>query len=266
VIGVGAADTNGTASTRDDDVGSFSASGCPSCKRPDLVAPGAHLQGLRVPGSFIDDSGPAGILDSRYMRGSGTSEATAITSGAVALILQRYPSLTPDQVKQFLLQGTDKLHGTSPNDQGGGELDLNGLLNATPPGSSGKAARPERSTASTGAGPLEEARGADHLSIGGVVLQGNIDIFGHPFDSTAEAAAESAANSWSGGTWNGSIWDGTWSSNSWSGSSWLSNSWSSNSWSGSSWSSNSWSSNSWSSNSWSSNSWSSDSWSSAGWS
>ena len=200
------------------------------------------------------------------MRGSGTSEATAITSGAVALILQRYPGLTPDQVKRFILQGTAKLQGTSPNDQGGGELDLNALLSSTPP-ISGKAAQPAHYTDSTGTGSLEQARGTDHVSLGGVVLQGDIDIFGHPFDASAEAAAEAAGNSWSGGTWNGNSWSSnSWSSNSWSGSSWSSNSWSSNSWSGNSWSGNSWSSNSWSSNTWSGNSWSSNSWSSAGWS
>ncbi len=256
VIGVGGIDTNGTASTGDDAVGSFSASGCPGCKRPDLVAPGAHLQGLRVPGSFIDDSSPPGILDGSYLRGSGTSEATALTSGAVALILQRYPGLTPDQVKRFILRGAARIHGTSPNDQGGGELDLNALLSATPP-ISGKAAQPAHYDDSTGTGSLEEARGTDHVSLGGVVLQGAIDIFGQPFDARAEAAAEAAADSWSGETWNSNSWSSnSWSTNSWSGSSWSSNSWSSNSWSASSWSSNSWSGSSWSSNSWSSAGWS----------
>ena len=230
VIGVGGVDTNGTATTGDDDVGSFSASGCPSCKRPDFVAPGAHLQGLRVPGSYIDDSNPPGILDGSYMRGSGTSEATAITSGAVALILQRYPGLTPDQVKAFILQGTDKLQGTSPNDQGGGELDLTALLSSTPPVSgrpAGALHRLDRHRLAR-AGP----RHRPHQPRRGRA-PGNIDIFGHPFDATAEAAAEAAGTSWSGGTWNGNNWSSnSWSSNSWSGSSWSSNSWSSNSWSG----------------------------------
>ena len=53
---------------------SFSASGpgCSTCRNPDLVAPGAHLQGLRVPGSFVDQSTPPGLLDERFQRGSGT--------------------------------------------------------------------------------------------------------------------------------------------------------------------------------------------------
>ena len=36
------------------------------------------------------------------MRGSGTSESTAIASGAAALILSKFPNATPDQVKRLL--------------------------------------------------------------------------------------------------------------------------------------------------------------------
>src|SRR5262249_59392915 len=52
VIGVGGADTQGTAKLDDDKVGSYSASsaGCPgaSCKNPDFVSPGSPFQALRL--------------------------------------------------------------------------------------------------------------------------------------------------------------------------------------------------------------------------
>src|SRR4029077_1798734 len=86
-----------------DIVGTYSASsaGCgKACKNPDFVAAGSHLQGLRVVDSWIDAHHSEGLINGRYFRGSGTSEAAAVTSGAVALILDRYPSLTPDQVKR----------------------------------------------------------------------------------------------------------------------------------------------------------------------
>ena len=35
---------------------------------------------------------------------------------------------------------------------------------------------------------LEDARGTDHISLNGVVLQGEQDIFGNPFNSAAMAA------------------------------------------------------------------------------
>jgi serine protease AprX len=100
VIGVGGYDPMGSAAFSDDVMGSYSASsaGCGSCKNPDLVAVGSHLQGLRVTNGYIDANHPEGRLDSRYFRGSGTSQAAAVASGAIALILQKYPSLTPDQV------------------------------------------------------------------------------------------------------------------------------------------------------------------------
>ena len=56
-----------------------------------------------MPGSFIDTVfGGTGRLGDRFFRGSGTSQAAAITSGVAALILSRRPDLTPDQVKNLI--------------------------------------------------------------------------------------------------------------------------------------------------------------------
>jgi serine protease AprX len=272
VIAAGASDSMGTAALADDTVAAFSASArCNHCKRPDFVAPGAHLQGLRVPNSYIDATNPLGALDDRYFRGSGTSEAAAITSGAVALVLQKYPNMTPDQVKAFFKANAFALVGTSALAQGSGEVDLNAMLAAPLPSK-----YTQKFHDATGTGSLEVARGQDHLIRDGVVLSGEQDIFGKPFDAAAMAELEAQASSWSGGTWNGSSWSGdgwsganwsgtTWSGNSWSASSWSASSWSANSWSASSWSASSWSGSSWSGSSWSANSWSSDSWMGATW-
>jgi serine protease AprX len=267
IIAVGAADTNGSATPWDDQVASYSAgaASCSSaCRAPDLIAPGTHMQGLRVAGSFIDQNNPSGALSSRYFRGSGTSEATAFTSGAVADLLQRYPQLTPDQVKQMLTSGCDKLSGFNWKQQGCGELDMDKLLGASTPSVS---ASQQYNAPSTGTGSLEASRGTDHISSNGVLLQGEQDIFGKPFSSAAMAALEAAGSSWSGGMWNGSVWTGSsWSGSSWSGSSWSGSSWSGSSWSGSSWSGSSWSGSSWSGSSWSGSSWSGSSWSGSSWS
>jgi serine protease AprX len=265
IIAVGAADSTGTPQTWDDNVASYSATAAScstACRAPDLIAPGSHMQGLRVPGSYIDQNNPAGILSDRYFRGSGTSEATAFVSGAVADLLQRYPQLTPDQVKAML--SCDKLSSFNWKQMGCGELDMNKLLNASIPS---VAASQQYNAASTGTGSLEGSRGTDHISANGVVLQGEQDIFGKPFSSAAMAALEAAGSSWSGGMWNGSLWTGSsWSGSSWSGSSWSGSSWSGSSWSGSSWSGSSWSANSWSGSSWSGSSWSGSSWSGSSWS
>jgi serine protease AprX len=234
LIAVGASDLTG-AKHGDPRLATFSASSsCGECRAPDFVAPGAHLQGLRVVSSWLDVNHAEGRLDDRYFRGSGTSQSAAITSGLVALVLQRYPSLTPDGVKAFLADNARKLSGSGRNAQGAGELDLRGK-HAPDPGAT------QSFGASTGTGSLELARGQDHVTRDGVVVTGERDIFGNPVDTAALAVAEAAGSSWSGGIWNGSSWSGSsWSGSSWSGSSWSGSSWSGSSWSGSSWSGDSW--------------------------
>ena len=189
VIAVGAADTMGTPSISDDQPASFSAgaSGCGflDCRAPDLLAPGVHVQGLRDPGSYVDQNNPSAALGDQYFRGSGTSEAAAYVTGAVALLLQEYPQLSPDQVKQMLKESSDPLSGFSKLWQGA------------------RRARPERAAlrtrrranarqlhlSSIGTGSLEASRGSNHLSMNGVVLQGEEDIFGLPFNSAEDGHA-----------------------------------------------------------------------------
>jgi serine protease AprX len=266
ILAVGGADIMGTAAPWDDQVASYSASAAScsvGCRAPDMIAPGTHMQGLRVPGSYIDQNNPAGALSDRYFRGSGTSEATAFVSGAVADLLQRYPQLTPDQVKAMLTASCDKLSSYNWKQQGCGEIDMGKLQSASVPS---VFASQQYNPASTGTGSLEAARGSDHISMNGVALLGEQDIFGQPFNSPAMAALEAAGSSWSGGTWNGSVWTGSsWSGSSWSGNLWSGSSWSGSSWSGSSWSGSSWSGSSWSGSSWSGSSWSGSSWSGGAW-
>jgi serine protease AprX len=265
VIAAGASNSLGTMNAKDDTVASFSASstGCGGCKNPDFVAPGTHLQGLRVPNSYLDANHPEGIIDSRYFRGSGTSEAAAVVSGAVALLLQKYPSMTPDLVKRFFQTNAVKLASFDSQAQGAGEIRLGQMLNATPQWSY----TGQNFADATGTGSLELARGQDHLTRNGVTLTGEQDIFGKKVATKTLASAEASGSSWSGGTWNGSTWSGSsWSGSSWSGSTWSGSSWSGSSWSGSSWSGSSWSGSSWSGSSWSGSSWSGSSWSGSSWS
>jgi serine protease AprX len=267
VIGVGGYDTNGTTTFHDDVIGSYSASsaGCGSCKNPDFVAAGSHLQGLRVPNSYVDVNHPEGLLSDRYFRGSGTSEAAAITSGSIALLLQKYPNLTPDQVKRFIADNGQKVPGADSQAQGGGEINLSVLATKSPQ------AYTQNFTAATGAGTVEAARGTDHIADGGIVLSGEQDIFGAPTSATALAASEAAGTSWNGGSWNGRTWTGstwtgsTWTGRTWTGSDWAGRTWSGHTWSGSTWSGATWSGRTWSGASWSGSTWSGHTWSDASW-
>ena len=92
---------------------------------------GTHLQGLRVPNSYIDVNHPEGQIDDRYFRGSGTSQSAAIVSGAAALILQKFPNATPDRVKKLLTSTGYQICGKSQA-IGGGELQLTKALHRPP--------------------------------------------------------------------------------------------------------------------------------------
>jgi serine protease AprX len=263
-IAAGASTSNGTPSTSDDAVASFSASssGCGGCKNPDFVAPGTHLEGLRVPNSFVDASHPEGRLDAHHFRGSGTSEATAVVAGAVALVLQKYPMMWPDLVKRFFQTNAVKLASFDTQAQGAGEIRLGAMLNATPQWSY----TGQKFTSATGTGSLERSRGQDHLTRDGVTLTGEEDIFGHVVDTSALGTAEAAGSTWSGSTWSGSTWSGsTWSGSTWSGSTWSGSTWSGSSWSGSTWSGSTWSGTGWSGSTWSGSSWSGSTWSGSSW-
>jgi serine protease AprX len=264
IFAVGATDSMSTTPMADDTVASFSSTGS-SSRYVDVVAPGSHIVSLRVPGSYIDRTyGSTGYVSPTLFRGSGTSEAAAVASGAAALLIQQHPDLTPDYLKNLFLQNSQLLNGFSTAREGRGEINLAQLLTATPQAPSNSWGR---IAASTGAGLLDLSRGSVDVVSNGVILTGEQDIFGKPFDSTGMAAAEAAGSSWSGGIWNGSTWSGSsWSGSSWSGSSWSGSSWSGSSWSSIAWSSNTWSGSSWSGSSWSGSSWSGSTWSGSSWS
>ena len=95
IFAVGATDAQGTMSTSDDTVASFSSTGS-NGRYVDVVNPGSHLVSLRVPGSYIDQTfGSSGYVSDGLFRGSGTSEAAAFTSGEAALAIQQRPDITP---------------------------------------------------------------------------------------------------------------------------------------------------------------------------
>ncbi len=264
ILAVGGLDARGTLSALDDVAGAYTAS-CDKCRNPDVWTVGSHLQGLRVPNSYLDMHHPEGMTGTRFFRGSGTSEATAIVSGMVALILQKNPSLTPDQVKAFLARNARPLAPAIGQTKQVPEANLVALLALRPSGGDVPGLQAK------GDGSLEATRGSDHLSSAGVVLQGERDIFGAPFNSKAMAALEAKDASWVGGSWNGNTWAGnTWAGNTWTGNTWSGNTWAGNTWAGNTWTGNTWSGNTWTGNTWagsslSGNTWSGNTWSTAAW-
>jgi hypothetical protein len=264
VIAVGADDTAGTNDPKDDVIPSWSARGDAS-RGPDLVAPGRSVVSLRAGGSSLDLAHPtAEVGTSRFFKGSGTSQAAAMTSGAAALLLSKRPGLSSDQVKYLLKSTAVRLPNADAQGQGAGLINVKAANDAATPL---PALAAQMFGVGTGVGSLELARGSVHVTDAGVALSGEMDIFGATFDSTTWAAASLTGNTWSGGDWNGNTWSGnTWSGNTWSGNTWSGNTWSGNTWSGNTWSGNTWSGNTWSGNTWSGNTWTGDGWTGNAWS
>ncbi|MDQ1375802.1 MAG: serine protease AprX, partial [Actinomycetota bacterium] len=119
VLAVGAVNLKGTSSVLDDIVAPFSSRGS-ATRSVDLVAPGVSITSLRDPGSSIDTDHPSSVVQDRFLRGSGTSQAAAVVSGAAALLLDARPDLSADQVKRLLVSTASPLLLTSARAQGAG--------------------------------------------------------------------------------------------------------------------------------------------------
>jgi serine protease AprX len=274
IIAVGASDTSGTSAITDDFVPAFAQHGTPL--RPvDVIAPGDHVLGLKVPGSFIDQSVTTGKVGSRFQRGSGTSQAAAVVSGLAALIVQKFPSATPGQVKKMLTDSAQSIHPATGFlatlydswYEGSGEANMSGVvsLKKVP-------AADVVSEWSDGSGSLNAARGSAHVVSNGVALTGEVDIMGQPWNPAAWVAATNAGTTWSGGTWNGYKWAGDgwfgykWAGYKWAGADWSGTSWSSVKWAGTTWDGYKWAGASWAGYKWADASWSGYKWAGSAWS
>jgi serine protease AprX len=121
VITVGAMKTMDTATRTDDRIASYSSKGPTTYDhvvKPDIVAPGNSVVSVYSLGSTLETSYPGNSVSGEsadqgqggsqtttdYFTLSGTSMATPAAAGAVALLLQAEPKLTPDQVKARLMK------------------------------------------------------------------------------------------------------------------------------------------------------------------
>jgi serine protease AprX len=252
VLAVGADDPMNTTDVKDDIVPPFAQRGTAG-RHVDVIAPGVHVLGLRSPGSVVDVTNPAGRVGTRFIRGSGTSQATAVVSGIAALVLQKYPTATPDQVKYLIDISARRSTATKELWQGLGIVDAGKALSTKPSTAGVQAFAP-----ATGRGTLEGARGTGHLTAGALALTGERDIFNRTWNATSWSTAVAANSAWTGGTFNGTAWTGStwatpvsWSNTTWAGATWFGGSWSSRTWVGASWSSRTWVGAAWSGAAWS---------------
>ena len=254
VITVGALDDKGTPGRGDDVMAGFSGVGPTSADgltKPDLVAPGRSVISLRAPGSKVDSSYPGSRIGSAYFKGSGTSFSTAVTSGSAALLLQREPGLTPDQVKARLLGTAGPGPVGNPNVDGHGSLDTYAAAHAGTFDSANQGV-----TRSAGTGSLQLDRGSLQVRIQtGWILDpllglltpvfelvcGTLTSQNQTFDQVAYFASEWTGNAWYDSQWSGNAWYGNaWYGNAWYGNAWYGNAWYGNAWWGNAWYASAW--------------------------
>ncbi|EAQ98342.1 S8 family peptidase [Congregibacter litoralis] len=137
LLTVGAVTDSWTEDIRDDDyIPDFSSRGPTPMGhiKPDLVAMGGHISGIIRPGSTLSQQLPEYLLQSGEFVMTGTSQATALVSGLVTLMLQISPELNNDELKCMLLTSAepaievDGRYAYSPFAQGKGMINIQRAL------------------------------------------------------------------------------------------------------------------------------------------
>ncbi|HYX43130.1 MAG TPA: S8 family peptidase, partial [Pyrinomonadaceae bacterium] len=179
-ITVGASNTFGTDARADDGVTTYSSRGptrgswldaagvrhYDSLLKPDLVAPGNKIVDAEADDNLIIkehpelDAGVSGADNRKMMFMNGTSMATPVVAGAVALMLQANPALTPNMVKMILMYTAQPLANFNMLEQGAGEVNIEGAVRLA------KLVRPDLSNLTPLGAPLLTAPAPDpHTTI-----------------------------------------------------------------------------------------------------
>ncbi len=280
-------------------VADFSAAG--TQRLPDVMAPGNRILALAALDSRLAQEHPDAIIDGRFLRGSGTSQAAAVVSGSAALLLQQRPDLTPDQVKALLITGAVHKRGNgnngNSNGNGNGRGPFGGIYDffeAAPADrdldptimadllddvdtlfaswdGSGRGGIKFDKQGGSGMVDLARSTALPRLEVtqqfatsdGSGTLEASRggNHIVLPDGTILEGEVTFTGSSWTGSSWTGSSWTGS----SWTGSSWTGSSWTGSSWTGSSWTGSSWTGSSWTGSSWTGSNWTGSSWTGSSW-
>jgi serine protease AprX len=180
--------------------------------KPDLLAPGVDVVGLRAPGSTVDLANPAARVGDAYFRGSGTSMSTARVAGAAAAVAAAHPDWGPDAIKAALAAST-----ASP----AGALDLDAALGLAAVAPANGDLFPLRAPGAAGEPSAPAWLGALDWRAGA------FDGLRWTLADGQEPAAGPAA--WEAGPWLATRWT-TGDAGSWAAQQWLARSWAARSW------------------------------------
>lgn len=89
--------------------------------KPTVVAPGSDVESAAAPQAGYEEP---------YTTMSGTSMATPVVSGVVALLIEEHPDWGPDRLKSTVTTTADPLETGTPYDQGAGRVNATDALDA----------------------------------------------------------------------------------------------------------------------------------------
>jgi serine protease AprX len=213
VLTVGATDTGGSYTTRDDVAAPWSAWGYTrdGFAKPELSAPGRYIAAAVSANTKLSLDRPERIVEPGYMQLSGTSLAAPVVAGSAANLLAAHPGWSPDQVKGALMLSAEPL--------------------------------PRAPLRSVGVGALNVAKAA------GVVDPPNPNLALNDFLVTDPAGGPTQlfdADSWTTAVET----DAAWGSAAWGSAAWGSAAWGSAAWGSAAWGSAAWGSAAWGSAAW----------------
>ena len=268
LLTVGGLEESGTADRGDDTVAPWSGQGpAPQgVQKPDLVAPGSHVVSTAAVGSAVWQANPASQVAGAYMKGSGSSFSTAVTSGAAATLLAAR-SLQPDEVKAVLTRSAYSVGG-GRHLAGNGGLDLAAALTAGAQGA-------ERNADAFPGDPA-------WIDLVWALLEGDEETAAGAWGELSPAARQWAARQWAARQWAARQWADVewdevaldarqwaarqWAARQWAARQWAARQWADEDWAARQWAARQWSARQWSARQWSARQWSEDEWAARQWS
>jgi serine protease AprX len=218
VLTVGATDTVGSFTTRDDVAAPWSAWGYTrdGFAKPELSAPGRYIAAAVSANSKLARDQPERIVEPGYMQLSGTSLAAPVVAGSAANLLAAHPGWTPDQVKGALMLSAEPL--------------------------------PRAPFRSVGVGGVNAARAAAVVDPPNPNLALNDFLVADPaggptrvFDAASWTTAVEKDAAWGSAAWGSAAWgSAAWGSAAWGSAAWGSAAWGSAAWGSAAWGSAAW--------------------------
>jgi serine protease AprX len=273
VVSVGSTDDQATLSLSDDSLAWFSAWGTPtdSTPKPEMVGPGRRVVSIRVPGSTLDTHLPDHVVTanngSTYFRLTGTSMATAVVSGAAALILERQPNLSPEEVKKILVTGVQPFGSTAvPAGAGAGLIDAYAAANSPSRGPANRGLRPADNAART----LYNAVYRQPMAWKTLTMLGSngLPVTLPSLIWTPEAWDNIAWDNiaWDNIAWDNIAWDNiAWDNIAWDNIAWDNIAWDNIAWDGSGWDNIAWDNIAWDNIAWDNIAWDNIAWDNIAW-